>query len=73
MPIILEQGDWVVWLTEDPEAAAGMMLPAAEGVVGYWSVGGAVGNVRNDGPHLLITHELPEHAGDAAPPGCNPS
>ncbi len=73
MPVILEQGDWTAWLAQDPEAAAKLMRPAAEGVVRCWPVGREVGNVRNDGPHLLVPHETPDHADCADPPGSNPS
>lgn len=70
MPVILEPTDWPFWLgeIEDVDPAA-LLRPAAEGVLRLWPVGKAVGNVRNDGPELLVPHVPPEPADDA---GANP-
>jgi putative SOS response-associated peptidase YedK len=53
MPVILEPEDWPLWLGEvdgDPKI---LLRPAPEGVLRFWPVDKAVGNVRNDGPELI--------------------
>lgn len=49
------------------------MRPASGGTVRHWPVGREVGDVRNDGPHLLVPHGAPELADTRDPPGPNPS
>jgi putative SOS response-associated peptidase YedK len=54
MPVILEPDDWPAWLGEadgDPNA---LLRPSPEGVLRLWQVDKRVGNVRNDGPELLV-------------------
>jgi putative SOS response-associated peptidase YedK len=53
MPVILEAGDWPVWLGEDPGAPETLLRPSPEGVLRLWQVDRRVGNVRNDDPDLL--------------------
>ena len=73
MPVILEQGDWTTWLCADPDAAADLTRPAPEGAVRFWPVGREVGNVRNDGPHLILPRKMPDHADSVDPLGPNPA
>ncbi len=53
MPVIVEAGDWPVWLGETEGEAAALMRPAGEAVLRFWPVGRAVNNVRNNGPDLI--------------------
>ena len=73
MPVILEPGDWPLWLGEQDGEPATLLRPAAHGVVRLWPVDRAVGNVRNDGPQLLAPHVPAEPADAASPPGANPA
>jgi putative SOS response-associated peptidase YedK len=60
MPVILEAGDWPVWLGEaegDPQV---LLKPAKEGILRIWPVDKRVGNVRNDGPDLIKPEIPPE-------------
>lgn len=56
MLVILGAGDWQAWL--DPEAAAvdlkGLLKPCPNEWLEAYEVGPAVGNVRNDGPELIL-------------------
>jgi putative SOS response-associated peptidase YedK len=55
MPVILSPEDWPVWLGEqpaDPEALRALLSPCPSAELSIWEVDKAVGNVRNDGPHL---------------------
>jgi putative SOS response-associated peptidase YedK len=54
MPVILEQADWPGWLGETVVDPATLLRPSAEGVLRMWPVDKRVGNVRNDGPDLLV-------------------
>ena len=73
MPVILEQENWGPWLGGSAADAAVLLRPAAEDLLRLWPVGRAVGNVRNDGPELLLPHRPPDHADLADPPGPNPA
>jgi putative SOS response-associated peptidase YedK len=53
MPVIVERGDWPVWLGEAEGEVAALLRPAPEDVLRLWSIDKRVGNVRNDGPELL--------------------
>ena len=53
MPVILEPPDWPVWLGEAERQPAGLLRPAADGVVRVWPVSRAVNSVRNNGAELL--------------------
>jgi putative SOS response-associated peptidase YedK len=54
MPVILEPADWPGWLGETEVDAASLLRPLPEGVLRTWPVDKRVGNVRNDGPELLL-------------------
>ena len=51
MPVILEAQDPPAWLAEGQPA--GLLRPAAEGVVRLWPVSRAVNSVRNNGAELM--------------------
>ena len=53
LPLILEPGDWPLWLGEDGHGAARLMRPAAEGVLRMHRVGTAVNSNRATGPALI--------------------
>jgi putative SOS response-associated peptidase YedK len=73
MPVILEPETWPVWLGEAEGDPASLLRPAPSGILCIWPVGRAVGNVRNDGPELLLPHVPPDHADVGDPPGPNPA
>ena len=54
MPVILEQADWPGWLGEAEVDPATLLRALPEGVLRIWPVDKQIGNVRNDGPDLLI-------------------
>lgn len=54
MPVILEQADWPGWLGETEVDPATLLRPSPQGVLRLWPVDKRVGNVRNDGPDLLL-------------------
>jgi putative SOS response-associated peptidase YedK len=54
MPVILEASHWPLWLGEEAGDPASLLRPSAEGVLRLWPVDKRVGNVRNDGPDLLL-------------------
>jgi putative SOS response-associated peptidase YedK len=58
MPVILEPADWPLWLGEVEADPAGLLRASAEGVLRMWPVDKRVGNVRNDGPELLLEAKL---------------
>jgi putative SOS response-associated peptidase YedK len=61
MPVILDESDWPKWLGEEPATEAelkAMLRPCAPDRIKMWAVGKAVGNVRNDGPHLAEPEKL---------------
>ena len=66
MPVILEQPDWSAWLGEEPADPAALLRPAADGTLRLWQIDKRVGNVRNDGPNLLIPVEPGGAGQDAA-------
>ena len=52
-PLLVPKELWAVWLdptVTDPEA---VLVPGTPGVLDAWPVGQEVGNVRNNGPHLV--------------------
>ena len=53
MPVILEQEAWPRWLSQEAADPAGLLRPAAGGVVRLWPVSRAVNSVRNNGARLL--------------------
>jgi putative SOS response-associated peptidase YedK len=60
MPVILEPGDWPVWLGEQSGDHAQLLRPAAPGVVRLWPVSNAVNSVRNNRPDLLDRVDGPQ-------------
>jgi putative SOS response-associated peptidase YedK len=52
-PLLVPKELWPVWL--DPEVADpdAVLVPGTPGVLDAWPVGKDVGNVRNNGPHLV--------------------
>jgi putative SOS response-associated peptidase YedK len=61
MPVILDESDWPKWLGEEPASEAelkAMLKPCLPEKIKMWPVGKAVGNVRNDGPHLAEPEKL---------------
>ena len=49
------------------------MRTTPEGAVWFWPVGREVGNVRKDGPHVVLPLKVPDRADSADPPGPNPA
>jgi putative SOS response-associated peptidase YedK len=57
MPVILAELDWSKWLGEEPateDELLAMLRPCPNEVLKIWPVNNAVGNVRNNGPHLIV-------------------
>ena len=52
MPVVLEEGDWPLWLGETQGDVSRLLRPSSAGFR-TWRVGTAVNNVRNDRPELL--------------------
>ncbi|MEM1276853.1 MAG: SOS response-associated peptidase [Pseudomonadota bacterium] len=50
-PVILEDSAWVDWLSG--RGTSELMHAPEDDRIDVWEVGPAVGNVRNDGPHLI--------------------
>lgn len=56
MPVILPVGEWTEWLdpsNADVDALAHLLVPIADEELALRPVGPEVGNVRNNGPHLI--------------------
>jgi putative SOS response-associated peptidase YedK len=56
MPVILDSTNWDAWLDPDNRDVAGLetlLVPAPDAVTTMHPVAAAVGNVRNQGPHLV--------------------
>ena len=57
MPVILAESDWPKWLGEVPESEQelpALLGPCPDDALKIWPVAKAVGNVRNNGPQLMI-------------------
>ncbi|NHC13346.1 SOS response-associated peptidase [Motilibacter deserti] len=70
MPMLVERDRWAQWLDPeggDAEELRGLLVPAAPGLLEAYPVSKAVGNVRNNGPHLVEPVPAAEEAADAAP------
>ena len=52
MPVILDPGSYDLWMKGPPNAAAALMQPYESDALGAYSIGAAVGDVRNDGSEL---------------------
>jgi hypothetical protein len=61
MPVILEKVDWPIWLGEVEGDVPALLRPLPENVLRIWPVDKRVGNVKNDGPELLLRN-VPEEA-----------
>ena len=53
LPLVLEPGDWPLWLGEDGKGAATLMRPAAEDVLAFTPVSTEVNSNRASGPGLI--------------------
>lgn len=53
MPLILEPGDWALWLGEAGHGAARLMRPGAPGILRFHRVGPQVNSNRASGPGLI--------------------
>ena len=53
MPVILDPGSYDLWMKGPPNAAAALMQPYESDALGAYSIGAAVGDVRNDGSKQL--------------------
>jgi putative SOS response-associated peptidase YedK len=53
MPVILEEHDWSVWLTEAEGDYRALLRSAPDGTLRTWPVDPRVGSTRNNGPELL--------------------
>jgi putative SOS response-associated peptidase YedK len=56
MPVVLPPASWAGWLEpadHDVDDLQRLLVPAPAELFELRPVGDAVGNVRNDGPHLL--------------------
>lgn len=53
MPVVLEPDSWPIWLGEAEGDPLALLKPAGLGVIHFWRVGRAVGNVRSEGAQLL--------------------
>ena len=71
MPVVLESADWAEWLdpsNDDVVGLAGLLRPAADGVLERHPVGIEVNRVGNDGPGLIaplgeISNTVPTERG----------
>jgi putative SOS response-associated peptidase YedK len=56
MPVVLDPEAWEIWLDpehNDPGELELLLRPPLKGTLAHYEVGGAVGNVRNNGPELI--------------------
>ena len=57
MPVILAEKDWPKWLGEEPASEQDLLAllkPSPDEVLKIWPVDKMVGNVRNNGPQLIL-------------------
>jgi len=52
-PLLVPKELWAVWLDPDVTDPDAVLVPGTPGVLDAWPVGKDVGNVRNNGPHLV--------------------
>ncbi|MHA7851289.1 SOS response-associated peptidase [Roseovarius sp.] len=57
MPVILDPGDWPLWLGEAGHGAATLMRPAPEDALTFWRVDRAVNSNRASGADLIAPIE----------------
>ena len=57
MPVILAEVDWPMWLGEEPASEQDLLAllePCPDEALKIWPVNQMVGNVRNNGPQLIL-------------------
>jgi len=57
MPVILAENDWPKWLGEEPASEQdllALLTPCRDEVLKIWRVDKMIGNVRNNGPQLIL-------------------
>ena len=58
MPVILAENDWPMWLGEEPaneqELLLALLKPCPDEDLKIWPVDKMVGNVKNNGPQLIL-------------------
>ena len=65
MPVILAEIDWPNWLGEEPaseQELLALLKPCPDEALKIWPVEKMVGNVRNNGPQLILpvlSNEVP--------------
>jgi putative SOS response-associated peptidase YedK len=66
MPVILEPDAWVTWLDGDAEIddLLALLVPAGDDVLDLRPVGPDVGNVKNNGAHLIDPVDEADQAND---------
>jgi putative SOS response-associated peptidase YedK len=52
-PLLVPEELWAVWLDPEVTDPDAVLVPGTPGVLDAWPVGPEVGNVRNNGPHLV--------------------
>jgi len=52
-PLLVPRDQWSLWLDPSVSDPGDLLIPGTPGVLDAWPVGKDVGNVRNDGPHLV--------------------
>ncbi len=53
-PLLVPRAEWASWLDPAVTDQEHLLLPGSAGLLDAWPVSGAVGNVRNDGPELVL-------------------
>ena len=57
MPVILTENDWPKWLGEEPaseQELLALLKPCPDEDLKIWLVDKMVGNVKNNGPQLIL-------------------
>ena len=53
-PLLVPKDVWSLWLDPDVTAPDALLVPGTPGVLDAWPVSSDVGNVRNNGAHLVV-------------------
>lgn len=53
-PLLVPRRHWALWLDAAVSDPAELLIPGVPGVLDAWPVAKDVGNVRNDGAHLVV-------------------
>ncbi len=53
-PLLVPREAWPVWLDRSVPDPGDLLVPGVAGLLDAWPVGSEVGNVRNDGPGLVV-------------------